>query len=103
MNMEAITLTAFPAIIIMASREHLLQGRIKCVIICGQKFVQLAHALPDNSPSKQSQSCDGILSHHDVILCNIPLIEVTTFACTLRKQVAHTAYAHHKFRPNELP
>ena len=55
-----------------------------------------------HSPSKQSQSYDGILSHHDVILCHILPIEVSAFARTLRKQVAHESFAHHTFRPNEL-
>ena len=34
--------------------------------------------------------------HHDVILCYIPPIEVAAF-------VAGTAFAEHKFCPNEFP
>ena len=89
-------MATFPATLIMTSREHLLHVRIWCVVAHVAWSVAVkstCSALVNSliilhSPLKQSQSYDGTLSHHDVILSQIPPIEVTAFVCTLQKQVA---------------
>ena len=51
---------------------------------------------------KQSQSYNGILSHRDVILSQIPPIEVAAFVLYFAETSCHKTCAHSKFRPNGL-
>ena len=108
-NIEATAMTTYPATITMMSGDRLLHVRIWCVVAhvawssaFKSTFSALVRSLIiPHKPLKQSHCYDGILSHRDVILSQIPPIEVAAFVCTLQKQVARKTCAHPKFRPHE--